>query len=185
MIDLKSPVIAAIRTEKELNAALNSKCDIIFDLNPDLFTVAENVKKVHDAGKKLCIHIDFASGIGKDKTGIQFAKHAGVDGIISTRVNIIRLAREEGIFTIQRFFIVDSRSVDTTAESLKASRPDMIEIMPGILPKVISDLKSKAGVPIIAGGLIEEKEEISKVIESGAAAVSTGKQELWGIKSGK
>lgn len=185
MKNMKTPVIAAIRTEKEFEIALKSECEIIFDLNPDLFTVAENVKRAHRYNKKLYIHIDFASGIGKDKTGIQFVKQAGVDGIISTRVNIIRLAREEGIFTIQRYFIVDSRSVDTTAESLKASKPDMIEIMPGVLPKVILDLKSKAGVPIIAGGLIETKEEVEEALKSGAAAVSTGKQELWGIENGK
>ena len=181
MKDIKTPIIAAIRTKKEFEAALKAQSDIIFDLSPDLFTLSENVKKVHTYGKKLFIHIDFASGIGKDKTGIKFVKQAGVDGIISTRVNIIRLAREEGIFTIQRFFIIDSQSVDTTAESLKASKPDMIEIMPGILPKVILDLKSEVGVPIIAGGLIETKDEISEALKSGATAVSTGKQELWSV----
>lgn len=181
MEGLKSMVIAAIRTKKELETALDSETDVIFDLNPDLFSLAENVRKAHEKNKKLYVHIDFASGIGKDKMGIQFVKKMGVDGIISTRVNIIKLAREEGIFTIQRFFIVDSRSVDTTAESLKASKPDMIEIMPGILPKVIADLKEKAGIPIIAGGLIETKEEVLEALDSGATAVSTGKKELWGV----
>jgi hypothetical protein len=40
----------------------------------------------------------------------------GVDGIISTRTNIIKFARQEGLTTVQRFFIVDSHSVDTTVE---------------------------------------------------------------------
>ena len=36
-------------------------------------------------------------------------------------------------------------------------------------------------MPIVAGGLIETKEEIAEAIISGAEAVSTGKKELWEI----
>ena len=176
---LSYPVIAAVRTDEDLEKALNSKVKIIFDLNPDLMTVEEKVKKAHSAKKRFFIHMDLANGIGKDKSGIMFVKKAGVDGIISTRVNIIKLAREMGIFTVQRFFIVDSQSVDTTAEAVKASKPDMIEIMPGIVTKVVKTLGGQMDIPIISGGLIETEQELSQMLESGAAAVSTGKIELW------
>jgi glycerol uptake operon antiterminator len=102
-----------------------------------------------------------------------------VDGIISTRTNIIKMAKEEGVFSIQRFFILDSHSIDTTLESLKSSKADMIEIMPGIIPKIIKRLKESVDIPIIAGGLIETKEEIKEILKSGAFAISTGKEELW------
>lgn len=83
------------------------------------------------------------------------------------------------MFTVQRFFIVDSRSVDTSVESLKASKADMIEIMPGILYKIIKKLKQEVSVPIIAGGLIENDTELKSALEAGASAVSTACRILW------
>ncbi|MBQ8525809.1 MAG: glycerol-3-phosphate responsive antiterminator [Clostridia bacterium] len=172
-------VIAAVRSEEEFSQALDAPVDIVFHLMPNIITLKKDADAAHAKGKKMFIHIDFAEGVGKDRYGILYTKAAGVDGIISTRVNIIRLAREAGVFTVQRFFIVDSRSVDTTVESLKSSKADMIEVMPGVVPKVIENLRSRVSVPIIAGGLIETEEEISSALAIGAAAVSTGRTELW------
>jgi len=174
-----SGIIAAVRTDSEFNKAVLSDSDAVFDLSPDLLTVIKKVKIAHEAGKKIFIHLDLATGIGKDKSGTMFAKRAGVDGIISTRVNIIKNARECGLFTVQRFFIVDSQSVDTTIEAVKASKPDMIEIMPGVVFKVIGDLKKHLDVPIIAGGLIKTKQEADEAVNYGASAVSTGTENLW------
>ena len=88
-------------------------------------------------------------------------------------------AVESGLFTVQRFFIVDSHSIDTTVESLKMSKPDMIEIMPGVAPKIIRQIKEKINITVIAGGLIETKNEVSEALNNGANAISTGKVELW------
>ena len=172
-------VIAAVRTQEEYEKALASGAERIFDLSPDLLSLADRVKAAHAAGKKLFVHFDLATGIGKDKSGISFAAALGVDGIISTRVNIIRMAREAGLYTVQRFFIVDSHSIETTIEALKASKADTIEVMPGIAYKVIRVLKEKLEVPIIAGGLIETAEEAQAAYASGASAISTGKASLW------
>ncbi len=175
----KCAVIAAVRSESELEAALKSPTEMIFDLCPNILTLASVTQKVHSAGKKHFIHLDLAEGIGKDKCGIEYVKSLDIDGIISTRVNIIRSAKELGLFTVQRFFIVDSHSIQTTMDSLRASKADMIEIMPGVVYKVIERLRSLTGVPIIAGGIIDSIEEVKKAINSGATAISSGKKELW------
>lgn len=176
---MQNEIIAATRNNEEFNKALISDVDIIFCLSPNILSLASMISLCHDSGKKLYIHIDLAEGVGKDKAGITLLKRMGVDGIISTRVSMIKLAKCEGLSTVQRFFIVDSQSVDTTVESIKQSKCDFIEIMPGVLKKVINLLSSKVNVPIIAGGLIETKEEISDAFESGAVAISTGKSEFW------
>ena len=175
----RNKVIAAVRTEDELIAAAASDVKIVFDLSPDILTLENRVNILHNAGKKYFIHLDLAGGIGKDKSGITFVKKSGVDGIISTRTGIIKIAKESGVFTVQRFFIVDSHSVETTIEALKTSKPQMIEIMPGNVFKVISSLKETVDVPIISGGLIETEKEVVDALKSGAAAVSTGKRSLW------
>ena len=74
-------------------------------------------------------------------------------------MSIIKLAKDSGICAVQRFFVVDSQSVHTSLEAVKTSKPDMIEIMPGVVEKVIKYMKEKVSVPIIAGGIIEYKND--------------------------
>ncbi len=172
-------VIAAVRTREELLSAASSNVKIVFHLSPDILSLEEDIKILHNNGKKLFIHLDLADGIGRDRSGIQYVKMLGVDGIISTRTSIIKHASELGVFTVQRFFVVDSQSIDTAIETIKSSKAHMVEIMPGTIIKVITRLKNKVDVPIIAGGLIETDEETIEILKSGASAVSTGKTQLW------
>ncbi len=171
-------VICAVRNNNEWESALSSASNIIFYLSPDILTLNDKVRQAHQAGKKLFIHLDLANGIGRDKSGITYVAEMGVDGIISTRTNIIKLAREAGLFTVQRFFIVDSQSAETTVESLKISKADMIEIMPGVA-KTIEAVRDHLSVPIIAGGLISTREDIKTALGAGAMAISTGNTTLW------
>ena len=173
-------IIAAVRNERDMEKALHSEVETIFYLSPNILTIEKNVRKAHDAGKKIYLHVDLEEGLCKDKAGIEYLKQKDVDGIISTRVNIIKAAREVGLFTVQRFFIVDSQSVNSTLEGIKVSKPDMIELMPGIVTKVIAILKEKLNIPIIAGGMIESRLEVRDALQSGATAVSTSICELWG-----
>ena len=175
-------IIAAVRNEKELEYAVGTRVRTIFCLAPNINTLGRTIALAHSAGKKLFIHIDLADGIGKDRAGLEFVKSLGTDGIISTRVSTIKTAKELGLFTVQRFFIVDSQSVNTTIDGIRSSKADMAEIMPGLIPKVIVSLKKRLTQPIIAGGLIDREEEITNAINSGAAAVSTGKSEFWNLE---
>ena len=175
----KARVIAATRSEEDFLVALESNAEIIFMLAPKISEIKKQADAVHKAGKKIFIHLDLAEGIGKDEHGIRFAKEQGIDGIISTRANIIKCAKKEDMFAVQRFFAVDSQSVFTIVETAKASKADMIEIMPGTVTKVIRKLKKELNMPIVAGGLIETAKEVEEAIKCGASAVSAGNRELW------
>lgn len=175
----RSPVIAAI-PDHLLAQALLSPVEIIFDLKASLTTVADSIRRTHEANKKIFIHIDLADGIGKDKTGVEYLAQLGADGIISTKAPLIRHGNDAGLVTVQRFFALDSKGVDAISDMLSATSPDLIEIMPGIASKVIRRLTA-GNVPVIAGGLIETKQEITEALRNGAEGVSTGKQELWYI----
>lgn len=172
-------IIAAVRNNEELLLAVNSKVRIIFMLSPNILEIKKQADMVHDAGKKFFIHIDLAEGVGKDEFGILYAKEQGIDGIISTRTNLIKLAKKAGIYSVQRFFILDSHSVETTIETAKSSKADMIEIMPGVVPKVIKRIRAELSVPVVAGGLLESIEEIKDAFTYGASAISIGKSEFW------
>lgn len=174
-----NPIIAAVRTREDFLEAVRAPVETIFLVNSSILTLGETIARARESGKKLYAHMDFADGVGKDRAGLEFLAGLGADGIISTRANIVKLAREVGLMTVQRFFIVDSHSVGTAAESIRASKPDTIEIMPGVLPRTIASFREKVKMPIIAGGLIETKADIIAAIGAGASAVSTAKKTLW------
>ncbi len=176
---MKNKVIAAVRTPEEWANAMACASHTVFLLAPNIEALPRQAEEARKAGKKLFIHLDLAEGLGRDEYAIRYAKGLGVAGIISTRSNIIKAARKEGLATVQRFFIVDSHSIQTTVEAAKASKADMIEIMPGTVGKVIARLKQELEQPIVAGGLIETPQEIAEALLCGAEAISTGKKDFW------
>lgn len=177
---MKNKVIAAVRTAAEWASAMSSAAATVFLLAPNIEALPRQAQEARKAGKKLFIHLDLAEGLGRDEYAIRYAKGLGVAGIISTRTGIIKAARKEGLSTVQRFFIVDSQSVQTTVDAARSSKADMIEIMPGTVPKVLARLKRELDQPIVVGGLIETAEEIAEALLCGAEAVSTGKKDFWG-----
>lgn len=173
----RCPMIAAIRDDK-WSAALSSPVEVLFYLDAHLSTIRSRVEEAHRHNKAIFVHLDLAEGIGKDREGIRFLADCHVDGLISTKAQLIRMAKDIGILTVQRFFALDSQGMGSVQEMLKATNPHCMEIMPGVIPKIIKRFSSGA-IPIIAGGLIETKGEITAALGSGAMAISTGCQELW------
>lgn len=175
-----NPIIAAVQSEGDLEIAIKSHVTTIFLLCADIFNAKSLVDKIKAAGKKALIHIDFLEGIGKDSKAIDYIIQViQPDGIISTKSSHIKLAKERGEFTIQRFFLIDSKSYEMTIKSVKTIKPDMIEIMPGVMPGVIERITNQISIPVIAGGLITSKQDIMEVLKAGAIGASTGKKDLW------
>jgi Glycerol-3-phosphate responsive antiterminator (mRNA-binding) len=175
-----NPVIAAVRQEEDIDLAVESQVSAVFLLHADIFNVKALVDKIKNSGKSAFIHIDLLEGLGKDHRAIDYiSREIKPDGIITTKSTHIKYAKECGLFTIQRFFLVDSQSFDLTVKTARATQPDMLEIMPAVMPGIISRLCKELNLPIIAGGLITSKEEIFDILKSGAIGASTGKAELW------
>ena len=173
----RSPIIAATDCVGWKEAAC-SLAEVLFHLDANIMTVGDDIALAKQNGKFVFIHIDLAEGIGKDKAGIAWLKSLGADGIITTRTQLIRAAAECGLLAVQRFFVLDSKGMNSIAETVGKAAPDMIEIMPGVIPKALK-LFSGQKVPVIAGGLIETEHEVTTALSNGAFAVSTGKKHLW------
>ncbi len=173
----ENPIIAAVNDDA-FEAAIASPAQVVFYLSADILSVKDQIQKVHDAGKYVLVHIDLAVGIGKDRAGIQYLAKCGVDGIISTKAQLIRFAKEQDLFSVQRFFALDSKGMESIEEMLRNTNPNLMEIMPGVIGKAISKF-SGGYVPVIAGGLVQTKQEVMEALRCGATAVSTGCKELW------
>lgn len=175
----KSPLIAAIRDIKNIDAAIESSVLVIFMLCGDVLNIENIIQRIRAKGKIVFIHMDFIEGLGKDSAGVKFIKRAGAHGIITARPSLVRDAKNCGIYAIQRLFMLDSRSLETGIKNILDDKPDAVEIMPGIAAKVIKNIHKRAEIPVIAGGLILEKEDIINALSNGAIAVSTSNISLW------
>ncbi|SCG96882.1 glycerol-3-phosphate responsive antiterminator [uncultured Faecalibacterium sp.] len=179
---LDEPVIAAVKTDEALTAALASPCSAVFLLASTLLTVDGLVHRIHDAGKLAVVHIDLVDGLSSREIAVDSLNAlCHPDGIISTRPTLIRRARHRGLLTVQRAFILDSLSLTSLSGQLEQGKPDFVEILPGIMPRVIAEISARTQVPVIAGGLLRDKADVMAAMHAGAAAVSTSAPSLWDI----
>jgi glycerol uptake operon antiterminator len=176
----RNPIVASVNDLGRLDAALQSPCEIIFLLKGDIFSIPDVVGRIHQADKRVYVHFDLMEGFSREQVALRYLKEkANPDGIITTRVNLIKFAKEFEFSTIQRVFMLDSLSVETAIKSVKSTRPHAIELLPGIIPRVVKRVSQETQIPLIAGGLIESKEDILATLQAGAVGISTTKEELW------
>ena len=64
---------------------------------------------------------------------------------------------------------------------VKAAKPDVIEVLPALMPKIVSKVCKLSPTPVIAGGLISDKEDIMSLLHAGVTSVSTTNEKIWFI----
>jgi len=174
------PVIAAARTPDAVARASKSPVAAVFLLGGSIFDLEKSIAAVHDSGKYAFLHIDLADGLGRDEAAVEWCvRRLQIDGLISTRPQLIRKASEMGVITIQRLFLMDSSSFAHGQRLLKNTPPHMAEVLPGIAPKAVRQLCEALDKPVIAGGMISERSEILDALSAGALAVSVSDERLW------
>ena len=176
-----SPIIAAVKNDEGLARILASDLKVIFVLYGDLCSIAGIVDRLRDAGKYPIVHADLITGLGSKEVAVDFLSQSGASGIISTRPAFIKRGRELGLFTVHRFFVFASLSLQSVARSAAASHPDVVEILPGLMPRVIARVCSAVRQPVICGGLIEDKGDVMAALGAGAVAISTTDEAVWDL----
>jgi glycerol uptake operon antiterminator len=177
----KRPVIAAFRDIESLRIQDLNHTDVLYILGGTIFDLPHIVEQARRCRKLVLVDIDLIKGVGKDAPGIRFlAKESQVDGIITTHSNLIKSAQKEGLVSIQRIFVLDSESLAGGLGVIEKSKPDAVEVLPGvILPKIMKRIRVKTSIPVIAGGLITREEEIREILASGAIGLSTTSSRLF------
>ena len=178
---LASPVIAAVKDLEQLEDCLTQEnIQVVFLLFGDVCSIEEVAAKAKDAGKIVLVHADLISGLSSSQEiAVDFLRrNTRVDGIITTTPNFIRRARELKMFTVLRLFVIDSMAL-AGIDKLEAVRPDFIEVLPGVMPKTIRRIAQTTRIPLLAGGLIKDKEDVMAALGAGAMAVSATSREVW------
>ena len=177
------PIIAAIKDDDGLQRCCEiEELKVVFVLYGDVCSIKKIVDTLHKANKIAMIHIDLITGLSSREVAVDFIhEYIRADGIISTKVAMVQRAMEYSMYTVLRFFVIDSMSLNSINQLEKQyrKRPDMIEVLPGVMPKIIEKICKNGKIPVIAGGLISDKEDVMKALGAGAIAVSTTAQEIW------
>ena len=176
------PVIAAVKDEEGLNQALESDVGVLFLLHGDILTIRDAAERVRSAGKRVFVHLDLIDGLAAREIAADFiARNTAADGVISTKAPLTKRGRELGLVAIQRFFLLDSMALRNIERHLAQDSSDLIEVLPGLMPKIIRRVIETTGKPIIAGGLISDKEDVTGALGAGAVAVSSTNPAVWAM----
>ncbi|NCC78560.1 MAG: glycerol-3-phosphate responsive antiterminator [Clostridia bacterium] len=176
------PIIAAAKDGPGLDEACRSQIRIVFILFGDIVNLPSIIKKAKNCGKLVFVHLDLIEGLENKEIAAKYVKdYTEADGVISTKSNVIKAANELGLLTVQRFFVLDSMALEKAKKHMEYTYADAFEVLPGVIPKIIKKISLLTRTPVIAGGLIIDKDDAYSALHSGATAISTTNKSLWNL----
>ncbi|MDY0395949.1 glycerol-3-phosphate responsive antiterminator [Virgibacillus halophilus] len=179
-MEIPRGVLPAVRRMKDFEDALQTKQETIVLLETRISQLKSLVTYARRTAKTVLLHVDLIQGLKTDEYAMEFLiREVKPDGILSTRGNVINLAKKHGLLTIQRIFLLDSLALEHNVSLAKKLKPDCVEVLPGLIPSMIEHIHDQTGLPVIAGGLIKSAEHIDMALNAGAVAVSTSDKHLW------
>lgn len=189
------PILETIRTERVIAAVaeisdvalvLTAPVSTVFVLHADIRELEQAVHLLRAHGKSVFVHFDMVEGVASNAAGLEhLVSLFPFDGVITTRGGIIQRGKRLGLVTIQRVFMIDSRSISTAVSAVDKYRPDAIEIMPGLMPKAVHAIHDRIHPMIITGGMVSTHEEVEMMLDTPAAAVSASETSVWFYESGQ
>ncbi|PSL45197.1 glycerol uptake operon antiterminator [Salsuginibacillus halophilus] len=172
--------LPAARHMKDIEKIMISDYEYIVLLNSRVAQLKSITQMAREKHKKLLVHADLVQGLTGDEFAAQMlCQQIRPHGIISTRKQMLLTAKKHNLLAVQRLFLLDSLALETSYRLVSEVEPDAIEVLPGVIPKMIEEVREETKKPVIAGGLIREKSDVDTALEAGAQAVTTTRMELW------
>lgn len=177
---LNQSILPAVHKIKDIEAVVKSDISYVVLLGGHIGQLQSTVNFARQHGKKVFLHADLIDGLKNDEYAADFlCQTIAPTGIISTRANVVMRTKQRGLIAIQRVFLLDSDALNRSYKLIEKTQPDFIEVLPGIMPEIITEVKEQTGIPVIAGGLIRSMDDVKKALQSGATAITTSRKDLW------
>ncbi len=126
------------------------------------------------------VHVDLLAGLSSDDAGLRYlAELKRIDGVITVRSHVVAAARRLGFASMLLLFLQDGRSVQRGLHIVEQSRPDAIELVPGVAALETARQFQQISIPRIAGGLVRTPAVVRQLLDAGFDAVSSSESELW------
>lgn len=184
---LTKPVIPYVTEGVDHHASLISAASIIFIGGGELAelpALLARLQKPPFAPIPVLLHIDLVDGLANDEAGVRYlATLPRIDGIVTVRHHLAPLARKLGLLSVVRLFLQDGRAVERGLGVIDKSRPDAVELLPGVAFLEVSERFRTQSIPCIAGGLIRTPEAVRRITAAGCRAVSTTNTALWSLNA--
>lgn len=177
---VENPIIVAIRDSETFEQCLElSEPRVVFVLFGNIATIPDIVSKLRTKNHQVFVHMDLISGLSSKEDAVDFIKkYTSANGIISTRIEQIKRGKVLNLSTVYRIFVIDSKALSAVNKHI-SNYVDIVEILPGLMPKIIRKMTNLQSTPVIAGGLISDKEDVLQALDAGAIAISTTNKEVW------
>lgn len=174
------PVIASVKNDEDVAAVLDTQCPVVFVLFGSIVTIPSIVETLKNAGRTVFVDVDLIDGFSNKTVVVDFLQqHTRTDGVLSTKAMMAKHAKSVGLLSIHRIFLVDSFSYHNLPKQVGISGADAVEILPGCMPKVLSWVREDTDLPIIAGGLVCDKEDVMSALGAGAMAIASSNRDVW------
>ncbi len=113
-------IIPSIRKYKYFEKALSCQSEYVLLSEANIGNLQSLIGKCHQSGKKVLVHLELLGGFKPDQAGINLLKnYYKVDGVISSNLSALRYAKKEGLLTVYRVLLIDSRSLDQSLDIVK------------------------------------------------------------------
>ncbi|WP_066395391.1 glycerol-3-phosphate responsive antiterminator [Neobacillus mesonae] len=179
---MRQKILPVSTNMKEFERFLKSPYEIGVFLDMHIAQLKNINQMSRQYGKKMVYHVDLIHGIKNDEFATEYiCQEFKPFGLISTKASVIQKAKQKGVIAVQRIFLIDSHALEKSYKLLEKTEPDYIEVLPGAIPWMITEVKERVNIPILAGGLIRTEEDVRNALQAGAAAITTSKRELWDI----
>lgn len=173
-------ILPALTNMKEVETFLESSYEIGVILEVHIAQLKNISQMVKARGKNVFFHMDMIQGIKSDEYATEYiCQEYKPYGIISTKSNVILKAKQKGVVAVQRVFLLDSHALEKSYRLIERTKPDYIEVLPGAIPWMITEVKERLNIPIFAGGLIRTQDDVERALQAGATAITTSKTALW------
>lgn len=175
-------IIPSVHNLATLDVAIDRPPSAILLADVHLGNVGPLARRCKSAGHTVLVRPDLIEGLRSDKRGITLLKQEfSVDGTFTGSASTARLAKRAGLDVYWRFFLLDSRALDSAASQMHTLPWDGFEVAPGPLALQCADalIASAGQKPLIAGGFISDEPLAEALFDAGYSAINTSDRSLW------
>ncbi|MCI0184361.1 glycerol-3-phosphate responsive antiterminator [Sulfoacidibacillus ferrooxidans] len=182
-MEITQKMIPATNRISDIESLVHNHFEYMIMLQIHISQLTYVVDFVHRHKKKILLHADLIQGLKADEAGAQYlCQDIKPDGLISTHAQVITTAKKRGLLAVQRIFLIDSHSLETSYRVIQSAHPDYIEVLPGIMPSVIRDVCTQTKLPVFAGGFLHTTTDVKAALAAGASSVTTSDKTLWSLQ---
>ncbi|MEH7009264.1 glycerol-3-phosphate responsive antiterminator [Neobacillus niacini] len=177
---MNQKILPASSSMKDFEQFLKSPYEIGVYLEMHISQLKQVSAMARTHHKKMIYHVDMIQGLMSNDQATEFiCQEYKPFGLISTKSSVILKAKQKGVIAMQRIFLIDSHALEKSYKLIEKTQPDFIEVLPGAMPEIITEVSRHVKIPLFAGGFIRTVADIENALKAGAHGVTTSQKDLW------